>query len=120
MEDPKLNQVFDISTQDRLGYTLFQIKGSFSVKNLFHVRTRLQELVEESVNNIVFDFETCKEIDSSGLGILSNLYKKLGNQGGELGIMNVSPEIAKILSETGLESILTFFNTLDDADAHFD
>ena len=120
MVDPRLNEEFEIHTKERLGYTLFIISGSFSVKNLFHVRTRLQELVEESVNNIVFDFENCSEIDSSGLGILSNLYKKLGNQGGELGIINVSPEIRKILNETGLNSILSDFGSLEDADSHFD
>jgi len=120
MVDPKLNDEFEIKTKERLGYTLFIITGSFTVKNLFHVRTRLQELVEKSVNNIVFDFSLCSEIDSSGLGILSNLYKKLGAIGGELGVMNASPEIQKILNETGLNNILTHFDKLDDADSHFD
>jgi len=120
MVNPKLNEEFEIETKERLGYTLFMITGSFTVKNLFHVRTRLQELVEESVTNIVFDFENCTEIDSSGLGILSNLYKKLGAQAGELGVIAVSPEIQKILNETGLNNLLTNFGTLEDADSHFD
>ena len=120
MVNSEENDHFEIVTKERLGYTLFMIKGSFTVKNLFHVRSKLQELVEQSVNNIVFDFASCAEIDSSGLGILSNLYKRLGSQGGELGVLNVSPEIQKILTETGLNNLFTAFSTLDDADSHFD
>ncbi len=114
------SETSDFQIKDRLSFNLFILNNNLTVKNLFQVRSALTELLDSSVRNIVFDLEKCNEMDSSGLGLLSNLYKKINSLGGELGVLNVNPELDRIFQDSGLGQLLNPFSTLEEADEYFD
>ena len=111
---------FTLETQDRIAYQLIIIKGNFTVKNLLEVRNVITELLDTPVKNMVFDLENCGDMDSSSIGLLGNLYKKIRSREGVLGILRPPSKVQTLLAETGLSKILPAFNSLEDVDTEFE
>lgn len=63
-------------------------------------------LMDEKVKNIVFDFENTTFMDSSGLGIIIGRYKKISCFGGRVYAVNTSERIGKMLTASGMSSII--------------
>lgn len=63
-------------------------------------------LMDEHVKNIVFDFEKTKFMDSSGIGIIIGRYKKISCFGGRVYAINTSERIGRMLTASGMSSII--------------
>jgi len=120
MVDRNLDDKFSVQAKDRISYQLLVFKGSFTVKNLVPVRNVVTELMERSENKIVMDLENCTEMDSSSIGLVANLLKKLESAGGRLAILNPQEKIREILDETRLSTVVPFFSSLEEVDVEFD
>jgi stage II sporulation protein AA (anti-sigma F factor antagonist) len=68
-------------------------------------------LLDDKVKNIVFDFEQTQFMDSSGIGIIIGRYKKISCVGGKVFAINVSNRIAKMLSTSGMPSVIKILST---------
>lgn len=60
-------------------------------------------IVDESINDIVFDFANTRFMDSSGIGIIMGRYKKVSCFGGKIYAVHTDRQIKRILSLSGLE-----------------
>ena len=63
-------------------------------------------IVRENVNNVVFDFEDTKFMDSSGIGIIMGRYKKIACFGGQVFAINMDTRIKHLLMISGLHKIV--------------
>ena len=63
-------------------------------------------LMEGKVNNIVFDFEATRFMDSSGSGIIAGRYKKVSCFDGKVYAVNVDRHIKRILYMSGLDKMI--------------
>lgn len=63
-------------------------------------------ILDEKVQNIVFDFEDTTFMDSSGLGIIIGRYRKISCFGGKVYAINTSERIARILRASGMSSVI--------------
>ena len=63
-------------------------------------------LMDESVQNIVFDFADTGFMDSSGVGIIIGRYKKISCFGGKVFAIHCSRQILRILSVSGLHKLV--------------
>ena len=61
-----------------------------------------EKLLREDVENIVFDFEDTKFMDSAGIGVIIGRYKKIECFGGKVIAVNCSRQIKRILDMSGL------------------
>ena len=59
-------------------------------------------LVRENVENVVFDFEDTRFMDSSGIGILLNRYKQMAASRGTVTYYGAGPRILRILEMLSL------------------
>jgi len=57
-------------------------------------------------NNVVFDFEGTKFMDSSGIGIILGRYKKIACFGGKVFAINADSRIRHLLMISGLHKIM--------------
>ncbi len=67
-------------------------------------------LLDDKVKNIVFDFENTTFMDSSGIGIIIGRYKKISCFGGRVYAVNVSERISRMLSASGMSSVIEVLN----------
>ena len=63
-------------------------------------------ILRKDVNNIVFDFEDTKFMDSSGIGIILGRYKKIALFGGKVFVVHADKQIKRILLVSGVSKIV--------------
>ncbi len=114
------NEFFTLSTQFRPNYTLITITGMFNLEILVEARNTLLELLEPVPKNLVFDLSECDELDSSSIGLISNIYKRLNSTGFRLGIINPSKNVMELLENTKIVNIIPNFLSLEEADKFFE
>jgi stage II sporulation protein AA (anti-sigma F factor antagonist) len=67
-------------------------------------------ILDDKVKNIVFDFERTQFMDSSGIGIIIGRYRKISCVGGRVYAINANDRIRKMLSTSGMSSIIEILN----------
>lgn len=63
-------------------------------------------IMQGKVDNIVFDFEDTKFMDSSGIGIMVGRYRKISCFGGKVFAIHADRQIKRILHISGLHKIV--------------
>ena len=63
-------------------------------------------ILNDEVNNVVFDFEDTRFMDSSGIGIILGRYKKISCFGGKVYAIHADRQIRRILMISGLSKLV--------------
>jgi stage II sporulation protein AA (anti-sigma F factor antagonist) len=63
-------------------------------------------ILQEDVQNVVFDFENTRFMDSSGIGIIMGRYRKIACFGGRVYAIHADRQIQRILSMSGLAKVV--------------
>ncbi len=83
------------------------INGELDHHTAGEVRHALDtEIEEKAIKRLVMDFKGVTFMDSSGIGIIVGRYKKLEAMGGETFIINLSPQVDKILEISGIKGVI--------------
>ncbi len=75
----------------------------------------IQEDLDKNIVNFIIDLSDVKWINSSGLGILINIYNIVNQKGGKIILVSNSEQIAKMLKVTRLNTFLKLFPDLESA-----
>ena len=100
---------FKVSQTD--GVTLVEVEGQLIVGNRQELKQQVLEQLEGGDRKFVIDFAGTGYIDSSGLGVLVSLSKKIREQGGELRLSNLNDDLRTLFELTKLD---TLFRIADD------
>mgnify|MGYP002626014799 CR=1 FL=1 len=63
-------------------------------------------ILNEKVENVVFDFENTRFMDSSGIGIIMGRYKKIAVFGGKVFGIHADRQIRRILEVSGIRGFI--------------
>src|SRR2546423_12182120 len=75
--------------KDKSGIVIVGVEGQLIVGNRQELKQKVLEALESGSRKFVIDFSKTGYIDSSGLGVLVSLSKKIREQGGELRLAGV-------------------------------
>lgn len=92
--------------------TLVEIYGNLDVFTVTRFKDLMMDFLEKRFYNIILCLDTLRSIDSSGLGALIALKKKLRAFNGNLVLICSSPHFRKIFAITGIERMFTFSNSM--------
>ncbi|MBE5939754.1 MAG: anti-sigma F factor antagonist [Lachnospiraceae bacterium] len=67
------------------------------------------------ITNIIFDFKKTIFMDSSGIGVILGRYKMVSTLGGKISVVNVRPEVERILLLSGLYKLIKKYESLEEA-----
>ena len=101
-------------TKDRSGVAVLQVEGQLIVGNRQELKDLVQSALDRGERRILIDFSRTGYIDSSGLGVLVSLSKKIREQGGELRLANLNEDLRTLFELTKLD---TLFNIADTREA---
>ena len=73
--------------------TIIEIEGQLIVGNRQDLKQKVLDEVEKGAKKVLIDFERTGYIDSSGLGVLVSLAKRIRDAGGELRLANLHDEL---------------------------
>jgi anti-anti-sigma factor len=91
--------------------TLIEVEGQLIVGNRQELKQQVLEQLEDGDRKFVIDFADTGYIDSSGLGVLVSLSKKIREQGGELRLSSLNEDLRTLFELTKLD---TLFRIADD------
>jgi anti-sigma B factor antagonist len=97
------------------GVVVVRVEGQLIVGN----RTELKELVQRALDGgarkFLLDFSKTGYIDSSGLGALVSISKKVREEGGELRLAGLNDDLRSLFELTKLDTLFAITETPEQA-----
>jgi anti-sigma B factor antagonist len=95
------------STQDEDGATVLRIGGELDAVSVTEIRPVIDSLVEKQPPRVVVDLADLRLIDSSGVGSIVSLYRRVRAQGGTLTVRGLRHQPLEIFRLLRLDRVLT-------------
>lgn len=109
---------FAIDREERGLYFLIRINGDFSVRSLATIRKIVEEAMTIGHVSVAFNLSKVTFIDSSGIGLIMNIYKKLQEKGGAVYLISVSNDIRGAINTTGMLQLIKEYKSEQEADTY--
>ncbi|MDO4618553.1 MAG: anti-sigma F factor antagonist [Clostridia bacterium] len=85
---------------------IIYVSGELDHHTASNLREEVDEILSGNIQNIIFEFSSLVFMDSSGIGFIMGRYKKIANKGGEVIIVNPTPQVKRILEMSGILTII--------------
>lgn len=104
---------FQVTKQE--GVTVVDVEGQLIVGNRQELKQKVLEELETGERRFVIDFANTGYIDSSGLGVLVSLSKKIREQGGELRLASLNEDLRTLFELTKLDTLFKIADSRSEA-----
>lgn len=94
---------------------IIDVDGQLIVGNRQELKQRVLDEAEGGARRILIDFAKTAYIDSSGLGVLVSLAKRLRELGGDLRLANLNDDLQTLFELTKLDSLFQIADTRERA-----
>jgi len=101
------------------GVTVVKVEGQLIVGNRQELKALVQEGLDRGERKFLIDCTNTGYIDSSGLGALVTLSKKVRELGGELRIAGLNEDLRSLFELTKLDTLFNIAPTAEEALAGF-
>ncbi len=105
----------DISIRDYNGHKLVELSGDIDHFNVTGLKKTLFDLIDNN-NKIIVDLQGVDYMDSSGIGLLVTVHKKMEATGGRLSLVKINEDILDLLRVATIDRFLRIYKTLDEID----
>lgn len=99
--------------------TVLSISGNLDSLTVPEIRPEIEKIVATGVLKVALEMSSLEVIDSSGIGAIVSLFKRVRGLGGDVKIVAVRGQPREILRLLGLERAFDIVGTLDEAAARF-
>lgn len=112
--------LFDVSVSEVDGWTVLAVTGELDVATAPRVRQEAVRLASEGARKLVLDLSGVSFLDSTGLGVIVGILKRVRTHGGELALAGAEPQVRKVFEITRMTDILPLHDTVEAAIAASD
>jgi anti-sigma B factor antagonist len=106
-------------TKGRGGVTVVEVDGQLIVGNRHELKDMIQAALDRGERKLLVDFSRTGYIDSSGLGALVSISKRIREATGELRLAGLNEDIRSLFELTKLDTLFTITETPEQALASF-
>ena len=99
--------------------TVVHVEGQLIVGNRQELKQLVQEALDRGERKFLIDFAKAGYIDSSGLGALVSISKKVREPGGELRLSGLNEDLRSLFELTKLDTLFAINDGLTQALAGF-
>jgi anti-sigma B factor antagonist len=96
-------------------WTVVTVHGEIDVATSPTLRERLIDLVNDGGTRLALDLEAVDFLDSTGLGTIVSILKRVRTHGGDLRLVCTEARIRRLFEITGLDKAVPLYASLDDA-----
>jgi anti-sigma B factor antagonist len=96
--------------------TVVRVSGEIDMDTTPMLEDLLCEVVDAGARHVVLDFAGVSFIDSSGLGLLVSLLKRLRDIGGRLCLAQVQQRVRNVLVLSAVDTVLAVYDTVNAAE----
>jgi anti-sigma B factor antagonist len=97
------------------GVVVVSVDGQLIVGNRQELKQRIIDSLEAGDRKFLVDFTRTGYIDSSGLGVLVSLSKKIRDQGGDLRLAGLNEDLKTLFELTKLDTLFGISDSPDEA-----
>ena len=97
------------------GVIIVSVDGQLIVANRNELKDKVLKALEAGELKVVLDFLSTEYIDSSGLGVLVSVSKKIREAGGELRLAALNEDLRMLFELTKLDTLFKICDTTDEA-----
>lgn len=105
--------------RDPGGVFVVQVEGQLIVGNRQELKELVARALEDGERKFLVDFTRTGYIDSSGLGALVSISKKVREEGGHLRLAGLNEDLRSLFELTKLDTLFAIADTRDQALAAF-
>ncbi|RKY11209.1 MAG: hypothetical protein DRP65_04920 [Planctomycetota bacterium] len=103
-------QIMQISKEGDVTVVSFGLESITGLSGLEHISRRLRALItDQKPGKLIVDFAGVKFFSSQMLGLLVDIWRKLGDYGGILLISGINPQLNRVFKITNLDKIFDFY-----------
>ena len=96
-----------ISIEKSAGTVTALLSGEIDHHSAEQLRSEIDRAIKEYMpEKLVMDFKDITFMDSSGIGLVMGRYKALAGTGAQIYIVNMSPQIYKVMKISGMERLV--------------
>ncbi len=106
-------------TKDQSGVAVLQVEGQLIVGNRQELKDLVQGTLDRGERRLLIDFSQTGYIDSSGLGALVSISRRIREAGGELRLSGLNEDLRSLFELTKLDTLFTIADTPQQALASF-
>lgn len=110
---------FTVRKDEAKGVVVIGVDGQLIVGNRHDLKKKVMDAIEEGERKFVVDFAETGYIDSSGLGVLVSLSKKIREAGGDLRLAGLNDDLRTLFELTKLDTLFTIMGSAEEATASF-
>jgi anti-sigma B factor antagonist len=103
----------DIQVESREDRRIIRIKGKVTFEYCPALQSRLDNLVEEKIREVVIDFREVPFIDSSGVGEVLRLFKRMREIGGDIVLINPNQKLLDLFSMYRFDQFMKIRNEVE-------
>src|SRR4029077_1495228 len=103
--DPPGDNHMSFSIKKQGEIVVVDVEGQLIVGNRQELKQKVLDELERGEKKFLIDFAQTGYIDSSGLGVLVSLSKKIREQGGELRLANLNDDLQTLFELTKLDTL---------------
>jgi len=103
-----------IVREDR-GWTVLAVSGELDMATAPAVREKLHGLLAEGHERLIVDLDNVGFLDSTALGVLVGVLKRVRTQDGDLRLVCNQPRVLKVFEITRLDQAFTIRDSVDAA-----
>jgi anti-sigma B factor antagonist len=104
-----------ITIERQGGAVRARLGGELTIANRQELRQTVLEELERGERRFLIDFSETGYVDSSGLGVLVSVSKKIREQGGELRLANLNDDLKTLFELTKLDTLFQIADTRERA-----
>ena len=101
--------------KDPGGVLVIEVDGQLIVGNRQELKQRVLDALEAGDRKFLIDFTKTGFIDSSGLGVLVSLSKKIRDEGGDLRLAGLNEDLKTLFELTKLDTLFAIADTAQQA-----
>jgi len=110
---------FTVRKDDAKGVVIIGVDGQLIVGNRHDLKKKVLDAVETGDTKFVVDFSATGYIDSSGLGALVLLAKKVREVGGDLRLAGLNDDLRTLFELTKLDTLFAIAPSVEEAVSAF-
>ncbi len=107
------------TSKHRSGVLVIEVEGQLIVGNRQELKATIQTALDNGERKLLIDFAKTGYIDSSGLGALVSISKKVREQGGELRLAGLNEDLRSLFELTKLDTLFAIADGSEQALAGF-
>ena len=101
--------------KDAKGVLVIEVDGQLIVGNRQELKQKVLDALEAGDRRFLIDFTKTGYIDSSGLGVLVSLSKKIRDEGGDLRLAGLNEDLKTLFELTKLDTLFAISDSAQDA-----